>query len=251
MQWWRRVVRYPPTWLVLVVTVLAVVVLGTWFSPGAGGLLVLLALAVLVLLAWPVAVAATGTVGRLRRQELERADVATGRDAEQSLRAELAAVPDPRPLQQLDAVHSKSENLEAVLGRRLDAGEMTYARYASAGQQVVQAVQHNLAEVALAYRSVSTIDAPGVERRLAQLSGSAGQAAERERASLQARLELWRSQQERIAGLLAQNEDAMTAVDRTATTISATPMGGQAADAEAAMADLEALAERTARYADG
>ncbi len=251
MQWWRRVVRYPPTWLTLALTVAVVVVVTVWFEPGTGPLLVLLGLAMFVLLAWPVTVALTGTVGRLRRRELERADVATGQDAEQALRAELAAVPDPRPLQQLDAVHSKAENLEAVLGRRLDAGEVTYARYASAGEQVVRAVQHNLAEVALAHRSISTIDAPSVERRLAQLSGTTGAAAERERSSLQDRLGLWRTQQERMADLLAQNEDAMTAVDRTATTISATPMGGQAADAEAAMADLEALAERTARYADG
>ncbi|MGF1648642.1 MAG: hypothetical protein ACFCVF_17230 [Kineosporiaceae bacterium] len=247
MSWWRTLASYPPTWLAVVLTGAATVALWWWFTPGFGGALALVGCAVVTLAAWPAAAGVTGTVRRLRRRAAERRDAGT--DPVPALRRDLARLPDPRPAQQLAAVLDRSENFTDVLGRRLDAGEMTYARYLTAGQQVVAAVVHNLSEVSLAYESIRTIDPPGVERRLRELEPATGRAAERERHTLSARLDLWRSQRERIDDLLADNEAAMTALATTATAISRTPMGTSAADAEVATAELEGLAERASRYA--
>jgi hypothetical protein len=247
MSWWRTLASYPPTWLAVTLTGAATVVLWWWFAPGPGQALALVGCAVVVIAAWPVAAGVTGTVRRLRRQAAERRDA--GADPIPALRRDLARLPDPRPSQQLTAVLERGENFTDVLGRRLDAGEMTYARYLTAGRQVVAAVVHNLSEVSLAYESVRTIDAPGVERRLRELQPAAGRAAERERHTLTARLDLWRSQQERIDDMLVDNEAAMTALAATATAISRTPMGTPAADADVATAELESLAERASRYA--
>lgn len=247
MSWWRAVASYPPTWLVLALTAGATAASWVWFSPGFVQALVLVGLAGGTLLAWPVAMAVSGTTRRLRRRDAERRDA--GVDPVPALRRDLARLPDARPLQQLEAVVDKGQNLTEVLGRRLDAGEMTYARYLTAGRQVVSAVVTNLSEVSLAYESVRTIDAPGVDRRLRDLQSAHGRAAERERHTLTARLDLWRAQQERIDDLLADNEAAMTALDATATAISRTPMGMSATDSDAATAELEGLAARASRYA--
>ncbi|MGF1664482.1 MAG: hypothetical protein ACFCVG_18805 [Kineosporiaceae bacterium] len=247
MSWWRTLASYPPTWLAVALTGAGTAALWWWFAPGPVPGLILVGCGILVLAAWPVAAGVTGTVGGLRRRAAERRDA--GADPVPALRRDLARLPDPRPAQQLTAVLDKGDNFTDVLGRRLDAGEMTYARYLTAGRQVVAAVVHNLSEVSLAFESIRTIDAPGVERRLRELQPGTGRAAERERHTLMARLDLWRSQQERIDDLLADNEAAMTALAATATAISRTPMGTPAADSDVATAELEGLAERASRYA--
>jgi hypothetical protein len=138
-----------------------------------------------------------------------------------------------------------------VLERRLDAGELTYGRYLATSQQVVNAAMHNLHEVALAYESVSTIDEGYIERRLAELErdDSDDTAVERERATLAQRRELRASQRRKIAQLLAQNESALTALDRTTTALADVPIGKRPEDADAAMAALDELADRAAKYA--
>jgi hypothetical protein len=72
---------------------------------------------------------------------------------------------------------------------------------------------------------------------------------ERERATLQQRLELRASQRRKIAQLLAQNESALTALNRTATALADVPIGKRPEDAEAAMAALDELAARASQYA--
>jgi len=246
---WRTVVRYPPTWLVVVLSLGLGAALVSWFSPGVVGTLVIGGLVAVVLGVWPVAMQLSGTFGRLARREEQRRLAAT--DPLPALRAELARLPGRRPLEQFDDVREQGDNLTAILGRRLDAGEVTYARYLTATRSVVDAVTHNLSEVALAHQSISTIEVPGVERRLAELTGAPGAPAEQERQSLTARLQLSREQQERIDALLAENESAMTALARTTTTIGRTTTGGPPVVVAGAMAELETLAERASRYASG
>ena len=57
------------------------------------------------------------------------------------------------------------------------------------------------------------------------------------------------SQRRRIAQLLAQNESALTALDRTTTALADVPIGKKPEDADAAMAALEELADRAVKYA--
>lgn len=247
MQWWNAVARYPATWVALVIVLVVEWSFFAAFDP-PGWLTVLALLAgVVAVLAWLVVMSATGTLARLQfaLPEIDAIDP----DELAVLRAELEALADPRPLQQLHAVTDKRNNLESILEHRLDEGELTFARYLSTAQHVYRATLDNLHEVAVAIRSISAIDDAYITTRLAQLGDLDDEPASRERESLTGRRQLAEGQARRIANLMAQNEAAMTAIDRTATALADAPIGRAPADAEAAMAALGELAERASRYA--
>jgi len=193
---------------------------------------------------------ATGTLAKLQF-EVPRVEEVDPREIA-SLRAELGALTDTQPTEQLDALLQKRQSLINVLQRRLDAGELTYARYLATSQQVFSATLDNLREIGVASESISTIDETYIDRRLAELAGddSDPQAAERERATLERRRDLRSTQRRKIAQLLAQNESALTALDRTTTALADAPIGKKPADADEAMAELEALADRAGNYAN-
>ncbi len=249
--WWRTVGQYPATWLVVALVGAAEWALFDWFSPGVFGSLGLGAVGLVSLASWPVVMSATGTV--LARQLAGSRDLDDQKDRLMALERQLSLLPDDRPARQLAAIKEKRSGLVDVLSRRLDAGEMTYARYLGSTETVFASVLDNLEEVSLSLRSIDAIDLNYVERRLAELDDAvdSGAATERERTSLVDRRDLRRSQQTKVADLLAQNESAMTAIDRTTTALADAPIGKTPADAEAAMAALEDLARRTGRYATG
>ena len=247
--WWRAVISYPPTWIAAVVLGATVWLVLEIIDPPAVLAGVLVGLAVVAAAAWPFTMSATGTLSKLqfevpRVEEIDPADIAT-------LRAELDALADTQPAEQLDALLQKRQSLITVLQRRLDAGELTYGRYLATSQQVFRSSLDNLQEIALASESISTIDETYIDRRLAELTDddSDVESAERERATLERRRELRTTQRRKIAQLLAQNESAMTALDRTTTALADVPIGRKPEDAEAAMAALEELADRAAKYA--
>jgi hypothetical protein len=247
--WWRAVISYPPTWIAAVVLGATVWLVLEIIDPPPALAVVLVGLAVVAAVAWPFTMSATGTLSKLqfevpRVEEIDPADLA-------SLRAELQALADTQPAEQLDALVQKRQSLITVLQRRLDAGEMTYGRYLATSQQVFRSSLDNLHEIALASESISTIDETYIDRRLAELADddSDVESAERERATLERRRELRSTQRRKIAQLLAQNESAMTALDRTTTALADVPMGRKPEDAEAAMAALEELADRAVKYA--
>ncbi len=247
--WWRAVISYPPTWIAAVVLGATVWLVLEIIDPPAVLAGVLVGLAVIAAAAWPFTMSATGTLSKLqfevpRVEEIDPADIAT-------LRAELDALADTQPAEQLDALLQKRQSLITVLQRRLDAGELTYGRYLATSQQVFRSSLDNLQEIALASESISTIDETYIDRRLAELTNDDSdiESAERERATLERRRELRTTQRRKIAQLLAQNESAMTALDRTTTALADVPIGRKPEDAEAAMAALEELADRAAKYA--
>jgi len=139
-----------------------------------------------------------------------------------------------------------------VLGRKLDVGELTYGRYLGIAEQVYLSAIDNLHEAALGLRAVHTIELDSIERRLEQLRAAAapGSAPSAELTSLVARRDLYTERKARVAELLAQNEVAMTEMDRTAVAIAGiktTPDHGQL-DLETAMAELARLAGRAHEY---
>jgi hypothetical protein len=103
--------------------------------------------------------------------------------------------------------------------------------------------------VAVAEQSVSAIDDDYIAQRLDQLSHQDDEAATAERSSLEDRRSLQDSQEKKISNLLAQNESAMTVLDRTATALADAPIGRQPKNAEAAMAALQEMADRAGKYA--
>jgi hypothetical protein len=247
--WWRAVVSYPPTWVAVVVLGATVWLVLEVIDPPGIFVGVLIGLTVVAAVAWPFTMSATGTLSKLqfevpRVEEVDPQEIAT-------LRAELEALADTQPAEQLEVLLQKRQSLINVLQRRLDAGELTYGRYLATSQQVFSSALDNLHEIALASESISTIDETYIDRRLAELDGddSDAESADRERATLERRRELRHTQRRKIAQLLAQNESALTALDRTTTALADVPIGKKPEDADAAMAALEELADRAAKYA--
>lgn len=249
--WWRAVAGYPPTWVAIAAVLIAEWAIFSWIQPPAllAGIVVTLGVAAIVV--WPITMSATGTLARLQFEVPELTEVDPAEMT--ALEHELDALEDTRPVYQLRAIREKRDNLAEVLNRRLDAGELTYARYVTTAQQVYLAALDNLHEVAIALKSISTIDDDYIDGRLEELGSedAIGAAAERERSSLEGRRALQQTQESKVAEMLAQNESAMTAMDGTATALANAPIGRTPEDAEAAMAALEELAQRAAKYATG
>jgi hypothetical protein len=247
--WWRSIISYPPTWIAAVVLGAAMWLVLTVVDPPGVFVVVLILLAIVAIAAWPFTMSATGTLAKLQF-EIPRVEHVDPQEIA-ALRADLTSFSDSQPGEQLDALLQKRQSLINVLQRRLDAGELTYGRYLSTSQQVFGSALDNLHEIVVAHESISTIDESYIDRRLAELTtdDSDIESAERERSTLERRREMRSSQRRRIAQLLAQNESALTALDRTTTALADVPIGKKPSDTDAAMAALEELADRANKYA--
>ena len=244
--WWRAVAEYPATWLAIGLVVVGTVAVLELLEPPFFMTIVLLVLAGIAIVAWPLTMSATGTLNRLqfevpRLPEVEPEELSR-------LAEELDELDDPRPAHQLNAITEKRDSLVGVLNKRLEAGEMTYARYLSTAQQVYLAGLENLHEVALAEQSVSAIDDDYIAQRLDELATEDDETTMKERAALEDRRMLRETQEKKVSDLLAQNEAAMTALDRTATALADATIGRQPQDAAAAMEALQEMADRAGKY---
>ena len=244
--WWRAVAEYPATWLAIGLVVIGTAVVLELLEPPFFMTIVLLVLAGIAIVAWPLTMSATGTLNRLqyevpRLPEVEPEELSR-------LAEELDELDDPRPAHQLNAITEKRDSLVGVLNKRLEAGEMTYARYLSTAQQVYLAGLENLHEVALAEQSVSAIDDDYIAQRLDELPTEDDETTMKERAALEDRRMLRETQEKKVSDLLAQNEAAMTALDRTATALADATIGRQPQDAAAAMEALQEMADRAGKY---
>jgi hypothetical protein len=246
------VAGYPPTWVAVAAVAAAEWFLISWFSPPAVISIVLVVLGIVFLAGWVLTMRATGTLHQLRLMKSLVGE--EDPEAIEALEDELRDLGSEQSVDQLRLLGRKRDNLTEVLKRRMDAGELTYGRYLGSAQKVYEAAIRNLGEVAVSLRSVSTIDIDYIDRRLAQLREDldSGEPGLRETDTLQERMTLHRTQHDRVAALLAQNEAAMTVIDRTAAALADVPLGRQqSAEAEEAMERLEELAERTGRYFGG
>lgn len=239
------VLRYPPTWIALVVVGVFEVLAFSWFDPPLIMAIVLVVLGLLSVAAWPLTMLATGTMDRLqfRTSAFESVD----KQLLEQLERDLRVLADPRGQRQLEELKGKRENLVSILGKRFAKGELTLGRYLASAQQVYSTTIQSLREVAIALQSVSTIDVAYIEQRLGQLT-EGDPAAERERANLASRLALHQAQTKRADELLALNEAALTTLDRTATAMASAPGDARGVASEAAVAELEELAARAAKY---
>jgi hypothetical protein len=247
--WTKAVVSYPPTWIAAVVLGATVWLVLTVLDPPG------------------VFVVGPDRAGGHRCRGLAVHDVGhrdageaavrdppcrggrPGRDRSAARRTRRAARHPARRTARCVAVEAPEPDQRAE--RRLDAGELTYARYLATSQQVFSSALDNLHEVAVAYESISTIDEPYIERRLAELAAddSDVESANRERATLERRRELRSTQRRRIAQLLAQNESALTALNRTTTALADVPDRQEARGRRRGDGALEELADRAAKYA--
>ena len=249
--WFRTVATYPATWLAIALVVVAEVLIFSWFDPPFLIALALVALGAFAIITWPLTMSATGTLNRLRFPTVDlTAEDPADLDA---LRSELAGLDDPRPARQLEQLQQKRRNLIDVLERRLDAGELTFSRYLGTAQRVYTSAVDTLGEVAVSLQSVSAIDPGYVDNRLAELSsggtsGGTASGSEQERTALQSRRAMYDEQHSKAAALLTRNEEALTAIDHTATALADAPMGGRPIDADLALEELVERAERAKKY---
>jgi hypothetical protein len=245
--WWRAVVGYPPSWIVIAAVVAAVVSIVALVEPPLFLALAAITVGAIAIAVWPVILSANGTLRKLQYATPTLTKVSEVELV--MLRDDLDLLEDPRPAYQLQAIGEKRDNLVAILGHRLEAGELTYARYRSSAQQVFVAVVSNLREVLIAKKSISAIDPGYIDARLVELQAEEGGSTEAEISSLEDRRVLVATQEAKVTYLLARNESAMTLVDRTSIALADAPIGLGPQDAEAAMAALEELADRASKYA--
>lgn len=245
--WFRTVATYPATWFAIALVIVAELLIFSWFDPPFLIALGLIALGAFAIVTWPVTMSATGTLNRLRFPTVDlMAEDSADLD---ELRDELAELDDPRASRQLQLLQQKRGNLIDVLEKRLDAGELTFSRYLGTAQRVYTSAVNNLSEVAVSLQSVSAIDPDYVDERLVELSGTqTSPEAQQERAALESRRSLYAEQQSKVSTLLMRNEEALTAIDHTATALADAPMGGEPIDADLAMEELVELAQRAKRY---
>ena len=244
--WWRAVAEFPATWLAIGLVVIGTLAVLKLLEPPFFMTIILLVLAGIAIVAWPLTMSATGTLNRLQFEVPRLPEVEPGELSR--LAEELDELDDPRPAHQLNAITEKRDSLVGVLNKRLEAGEMTYARYLSTAQQVYLAGLENLHEVALAEQSVSAIDDDYIAQRLDELAVEDDEATMKERAALEDRRMLRKTQEKKVSDLLAQNEAAMTALDRTSTALADATIGRQPQDAAAAMEALQEMADRAGKY---
>ena len=249
--WWKAVLTYPPTWGAGALLALLSVGFVAVFEPPNSMVLALGVVVVVAAAGWPLVMSATGSLSARQfavhdAEADESATMAT-------LAAELSALDDSQPFEQLVALGQKRTALIKVLDRRLDRKELTYSRYQSASDQVYRSALDNLHEVAVANDSVRSIDAGYIRRRIAELDGDGGdsESTRRERETLGKRAELREDQVARIERLLAQNEAALTTLDRTTSALADVPVGQRPEEADEAMAALEDLADRARMYTLG
>lgn len=184
-------------------------------------------------------------------QSLHRTLAARVEGTLRELSAELQALKFEPGIAQIDRLRDKYQVFVELLRRKLDPNEMTFTRYLGMGEQVFLGGLDNLARISDALKSVETNDADDIRKRIKLLKGDGidSQAQDQEVAALNARLNLMDQQREKIFGWLAENEAAMTALDRVMagvtemnTTQSATMK------MEHAMQELETLAKRASSY---
>lgn len=150
--------------------------------------------------------------------------------------------------QQYLFIKEKYDTFRTMLDQKLKRGELTYARFLGAAEQVYLGGLDTLRRIVVLLQSVSTIDPDYIARRLAELEQvvAPDPADEREYATLKKRLALMEQQLKQVNSLLTDNEESMTIMSQTIATVAQMRTGGDLAsmDLETAMENLQEIASR-------
>ncbi len=152
---------------------------------------------------------------------------------------------------QIDRLRDKYAAFAELLRRKLDPNEMTFTRYLGMGEQVFLGGLDNLARISDALKGFATNDADDIRDRIHDLKrdGIDSAAQNQEEAALNERLKLMDEQREKVFGWLAENEAAMTALDRVMAGVAEmNTVQSATMKMEDSMKELEALAKRARNY---
>jgi predicted transcriptional regulator len=153
---------------------------------------------------------------------------------------------------QLPKIQEKLDNITHLLDLKLTQGELTHARFQGAAEQLCLSALDNLNQVAGLLNSAASIDPIYIDQQLAAMKPSP-HLTDDERAARQAltdRLALRHEQFAKIKRRLAQNELAMTEMEKISAGIAEWQTQGQfaAAGFEPAITRLQELARQMHRY---
>lgn len=144
----------------------------------------------------------------------------------------------PQGYRQVGDLREKFQNLRVVLERSLNRGELTFSRYLGTAEQINLGMLGNLNKVVNLLISIRDIDIEDLESRIQNLESSSSR--DRELNALRARKQIYDDARSEVNDLLAQNEEALTALDQAsivASNIETTSNG----EMGAAMSQLEHL----------
>ena len=170
----------------------------------------------------------------------------------QELEEDLKKAANKDATRQFERFREKIRAFEEVLGDKLQAGELTYARFLGIAEQVYLSAIDNLRGVVAAARSERAIDESYIGGRIAEIEKAPkrSDAKERELAGLKEQLRVDTEQKAKIEGLLAQNEEALGRFDAAIAAIGDMKTGAEGAtmDMESAMSELARIAKRARDY---
>jgi hypothetical protein len=190
-------------------------------------------------------------IARDYMQTLHQALAGRVEDTMRVLNQELQQLKFKPGVAQIDLLRHKYAAFAELLRRKLDPNEMTFTRYLGMGEQVFLGGLDNLARISDALKGFETNDANEIRDRIHQLKndGIDSHAQDQEEAALNARLALMAQQQEKVFGWLAENEAAMTALDRVMAGVAEmNTVQSATMKMEDSMKELEALAARAGSY---
>ena len=154
--------------------------------------------------------------------------------------------------EQFVQVKEKFEAFQEILSRKLNQGELTYARYLGTAEQVYLATLDNLRDIVNLLRSADAIDVEYVARKLKEFERqkSSKQDDLDEIAAIKKSRDLYDKQMNLVNKLLARNEEALTQIDETTAKLAMEMKTGSEArvDLETARKELEELAKRAREY---
>ena len=153
--------------------------------------------------------------------------------------------------EQFERIQDKFETISDILEKKFNPGELTHRRFLASAEEVYLSVLDNLNEIASMLNTTEAIDASYIDKRLEYFKTKEDINADdqKEIDSLNKRKSIKSKQIEHINKLLSTNEQAMTSLDETMTSIaSVKTKQGASQDIEQTIGQLERLAKSAKKY---
>lgn len=234
------------TWIALLLVCLSVLALGSRFS-GAAGWWLMPAIALLGLVSvaiWWLLYPRSAEYQKARVQ----ADIDMRHAKAAALQASLEEVGLTTAASHVGQLTDKLDAFINVLKLRFSEGEVTYHRYLGVGTQVYDGAFRNLESLQAQGRSIAAIDPRRIQEQITELNYS-GRGDSREAVALKERLALFETQAEQVDRLIAQNEEALTALSDTTTALAnVDTAAGEKPEMESIIDHLRELAQRVDSY---
>jgi hypothetical protein len=134
------------------------------------------------------------------------------------LEVALSSFDCPQGSSQVREFGEKFDTLVAILGKKLSNQELTYSRFVSNAELICSSGIKNLERVVDYNKSLSTIDSADQKRKIARLERVTTPTAADKRTleTLRTSQKIYEETQEKIANLLAQNEESLTVLEQAA-----------------------------------